>query len=184
MWNIVQYPARVLTTKAAEVERLDATTLEQIQGLLETLSKTENGAGLAAPQIGISKRFFGLKHPKTKQITVYVNPRITDTYGLQKQYFYLESDKGEKEDFLEGCLSIPDYFGTVKRYSKIQADFFVVDWEAKSMIKKRAVFEQYAAIVFQHELDHLDGILFTQRVLEQGNNLYEERGDELIKKEI
>ena len=135
----------------------------------EILEKSDNGAGLAANQIGSGKRFFGLKNSKTKKADIFINPRIVQAHG-EKTYPVIKLDDGGEDDFLEGCLSFPDYFGTVKRFLKIEAE-----WEetgGDKLVKKTRTMNGFEAIVFQHEADHLDGILFIDHIKRDGGKFY------------
>lgn len=129
----------------------------QLDGLLKDMFDTMDdydGAGLAAPQIGVSKRvvIFGLKenprYPDAEQvpITVLINPKIT-VHSMQ-----IESG-------WEGCLSVPGMRGMVDRYSHISYRGF----DAVGNPVEREV-EGFHARVVQHECDHLDGILYPSRI--------------------
>lgn len=129
----------------------------QLNALIEDMFDTmaaEDGAGLAAPQIGVNLRIaiFGFdsnpRYPENNAVpkTVLINPKITPL-----------SD--EKEAGWEGCLSVPGMRGVVSRYKKIRYTGFdssgsTIDVEA----------EGFHARVVQHECDHLDGIIYTQRL--------------------
>jgi len=124
-----------------------------IQNMLDTMA-AEDGAGIAAPQIGINKRviIFGIeKNPRYPDVepvptTVLINPVITPL-----------SD--EKKAGWEGCLSVPDYRGLVERYTKIRYTGF-----DENGVRIDRVVSDFHAIVVQHEVDHLDGILYPQRI--------------------
>lgn len=170
MLKIITYPDPVLRKVAAEVTVVDEWLREEMMGLKQLLESWEHAAGLAAPQLGVSKRFFGIKNAKTKKVEIYLNPKIEDVFGGSKQYFSYTSKEGKEEPFLEGCLSLPNLYGAVKRYSKIR-----VSYEGGSRLLK-----DYEAIVFQHELDHLDGILFTDHVKAEKGQLYNDENGKLV----
>ena len=158
---------------------VDAELLREIKELKEVLLKSENGAGLAATQIGCKSSFFGLKDAKRQKIAVFVNPRIRAVYG-EKVYPMIVKSKTESEDFLEGCLSFPNYYGTVKRYLKIE-----VEWKelrTKNLELRTKILEGFEAIVWQHEADHLDGVLFIDHIKRDHGKLYLWEGE--TKKEI
>lgn len=111
----------------------------------KTLAKEENGVGLAAPQVGENLRI--ILAMLGKKVMVLINPEITK-----------HSETKNSED--EGCLSIPEEVGTVERWSKIELSFF-----DEKFTKKTRTLTDFDARVVQHEIDHLDGILFTDRVL-------------------
>lgn len=162
MKKIILYPNSVLRTKTPAIKEVDKKLESEIEKLKIVLENCENGAGLAATQIGIKKRFFGIKEAGSKKVKVYINPRVTKKFG-KKVYCRMKNEKGEETDFLEGCLSFPDLFGMVKRYLKIEAEW---------MGQGPKILEGFEAIVFQHEADHLDGVLFIDHVKKEGGKLY------------
>ena len=92
-------------------------------------------------------------------------------------------DSGEAmEDFLEGCLSFPDYFGTVKRFLKIK-----VKWQevlGNKLVSRSKELEGYEAVVWQHESDHLWGKLFIDYIKKEGGKFYRWNGKEMIVADI
>lgn len=144
----------VLRQRAKPVEQFGTPELRQlVQDMTETM-KAKNGAGLAAPQIGVGQRVvvFGVEHnpryPDAEPVpfTVLVNPKIV---MLTR----------EIEEDWEGCLSVPGMRGVVPRYTKLRYRGF--DEEGRP-IEREA--EGFHARVVQHECDHLDGILYPQRM--------------------
>lgn len=167
MREIVKFPNKVLRKKSEKIERVDETLLKEMEELREILVASENGAGLAAPQIGISKRFLGIKNKEG--VKIFINPRMTASFG-EKTYPKVFDEENKESDFLEGCLSFPDLFGTVKRYLKIE-----VVWEeivGQKLETRNEILEGFEAIVWQHESDHLDGVLFVDRVKKEGGKFY------------
>jgi len=156
------YPNLVLRKKVPEVKSV-AEVISDMADLKEVLEASENGAGLASTQLGIEKRFFGIKN--NKKVEVLINPKIFGVYG-QKVYPVMVDDDEKDEDFLEGCLSFPDLYGTVKRYLKIEAVWQEI--EKGKLVDKKKTLNGFEAIVFQHELDHLDGILFIDHIKRDG----------------
>lgn len=143
--KIVIHPNKILNTKAKTLDIkqiLSKATHDLIADMSKTMLKAD-GAGLAAPQIGKSIRLAVIN---TKDgVIALINPRITKK-SLIKEW-------GD-----EGCLSVPGYFGEVKRYKKITCEY--TDRKgAKKIIKAQGLL----ARVIQHELDHLDGILFISK---------------------
>ena len=133
-----------------------------VRDMLDTMSAM-NGAGLAAPQIGVNKRLviFGFekntRYPDVEPIplTVLINPII-------------ERLDDQMEDGWEGCLSIPGMRGVVPRYSNIRYRGF--DQKGNPIDRKASGFH---ARVVQHECDHLDGILYPQRIRDMKSFGYE-----------
>jgi peptide deformylase len=140
----------ILRSKSRKVQKVTPRLVALAEQMLETMREA-NGVGLAAPQIGVLQRFFVVELPEDEEID---QPR--QTYIL----FNPEIVKGRGEQIgYEGCLSIPGYVGEVARYEQITI---------KGMDEKgqavRLKIEEYLARVFQHEIDHLDGILYTDRL--------------------
>lgn len=153
--NILKMGNPFLYNRAEEVSDLGSEDLDKIvNDMLDTMNSA-NGVGIAAPQIGISKRIiiFGFdknpRYPNEKPIpiTVLINPEIEKL-----------SDKTELG--WEGCLSVPTLRGLVPRYNKIKYSGY--DFKNKTNVEYIA--EGFHARVVQHEVDHLDGILYPFRV--------------------
>jgi len=144
-------PDLLKVSEPVDFEKDDLTTL--IEDMKETM-KANDGAGLAAPQIGVFKRLviFGFdtndRYPEADSVpfTVLINPIITPL-----------SD--EKENGWEGCLSVPGLRGVVPRFTHIKYE----GYDAKgNKIEREA--EDFHARVVQHECDHLDGILYPMKI--------------------
>jgi peptide deformylase len=139
----------ILTKKAKKVDKIDDETRELVQDMLDTMYKND-GIGLAACQIGVLKSIITydvevLEENKKKKSNVLINPKI----------IYTSKSKFEVE---EGCLSFPNIFEKVLRFEKIKVEYTNLD--GKKKIKSA---EDMEAIVIQHELDHLDGVVFLDR---------------------
>jgi peptide deformylase len=186
MVKILTYPDKSLRQVSDEIKQIDDTFLRQVEILKEELAKGENAAGLAAIQLGIAKRFFGIKKSHNK-IEIYINPIILKTFGervypvIVKESPVDNSGK-EMEDFLEGCLSVPDYFGTVKRYLKIEVEW--KELKGGKFVSKREKLTGFEAIVWQHEFDHLDGKLFIDYIKKEGGKFYKWNGKKMVAAEI
>lgn len=141
--EIVTLGAPVLRQKAKKVHRVDTYVRQLIEDLIDTVHSA-NGAGLAAPQIGVPLR--AIVTDVDDQLHVVLNPEIVDQ----------SDDEVEGE---EGCLSIPGWYGPVKRKERVTVRGL---GRTGKPIKIKA--EGWEARAFQHEVDHLDGILFTDRM--------------------
>jgi len=178
MLKIVLYPNKVLRKTAKVVEKIDEKLLKEVLNLVKVLEKSGDGAGLAAPQIGVSKRFLAIFDRRDKKTRVYINPKIVKFFGT-KDFVKMIIDKKDDEDFLEGCLSFPQLFGTVKRYLKIELVWQeIIDGK---LVKKKQKFEGFEAVVLQHEIDHLDGVLFIDHVKEDKGKFYKMIEGKLVK---
>lgn len=169
MLKIVHVPNPVLTTQAQTIEKIDGTIVKLVKEMEKTLNTQVDpeGVGLAAPQVGVSKALFIIKPDPTGPMEAFINPSILEL---------IEGKKKVKKDALEGCLSIPRIWSPVKRPQKVYLKYQTL--EGKTVEKW---FKGFEAVIIQHEVDHLNGILFTQRALEQNAQVYEEKDGELKK---
>jgi peptide deformylase len=176
--KILTVPNPVLESVCSPVDNIDKKIRQLANDLVNTLAN--RGVGLAAPQIGKKKAVFIIGLPEEKPI-IFINPQII-SHSHEKQFFRLDNNHqdrpkhDESEPFLEGCLSIPHLYGAVKRWPEITAQWLDLDGK-----KQRQTLTKFKAIVFQHELDHLNGQLFTQRIAKDGGQLYRENDDRLEK---
>jgi len=171
---IVKYPNPVLKKECQKIKRGNK-ELSKVLNLLEKeLSTAEIGVGLSAPQVRISLAVFAIK--KGKIIKFFLNPEIVDTFGGEKVYSFLIRKNEQKKHLLEGCLSFPKIYGTVKRWLKIKVKF-----QARNFKKVEKIFTGFEAIVFQHEFDHLNGIVFIDRIKAEGGKIYREENGKLEK---
>ena len=145
--NIVKIPADVLGRKATKVKTFDKALEKLVEDMVDTLYST-TGVGLAAPQIGVGEKVIIVEYGEEDEEPVLyavVNPEIVEASE--------EMVKG-----IEGCLSVPDLIGEVDRHERITVKG--QDVRGKPLKIKA---EGWLARIFQHEIDHLDGILYTQR---------------------
>ena len=169
--KIITVPNPILNKKTQKIGEITDEIKNIAQDLIDTVKVAEDpeGAGLAATQIGISKRMCVVRNffedplnpneIKSNDI-VLINPKITNY-----------SD--EKDLDWEGCLSVPDVYGKVERARKIKVTAKDIDG---NIIKIKA--EGFFARTIQHEVDHLDGILFTSHI--KGKTLTQKEFDEMI----
>src|SRR3989344_102234 len=193
MFEIVTVPNTVLTSQTKKVEKFDGQLNRMVKDMEVALAKQVNPqvVGLAAPQVGVDLAVFIIRPSESGKIEAFVNTEIlkiethnpqglkksepANPEGLKKRKFE-ESRKKRKHVKLEGCLSIPKIWGTVDRAGKVLLKYRDINGK-----QKQKWFSGFKAIIIQHEVDHLNGILFTQRVLEQGKKLNEEEDGELEK---
>lgn len=147
----------VLRKKARELtaeEIRSPETKRLIQDMIETMHEY-GGIGIAAPQIHESLRVSlievpeeGTRYPgaEAQSLTVFINPKLTVV-------------DEEEQGFWEGCLSVPDLRGLVYRPRKVQVDYLDLEGNPRSVVA-----EGFLATVFQHEFDHLDGVLYVDRL--------------------
>jgi len=173
--KLVLYPNSILRRKCRPVKD-SKKVLKAIGDLKEALKKTEMSAGLAAPQLDYDWRVFGVKGGGG--VRIFVNPKIILGKG-KKEYLLLESVDGEKDDFLEGCLSFPKLFGTVKRWREVKVEYEVVG-SGGDLLKRQVVLLGFEAVVFQHELDHLNGVLFVDHIKKEEGKLYRQEKGKMV----
>lgn len=133
----------VLKQVAQPVDHVNKKMRAFIEDMAETMYKTD-GVGLAAPQVGVSKRIIVVDDGNGLQ--ALINPQIIKAEGSQWGP--------------EGCLSVPGYFGDVERYEKVTVT--AIDPNNK---KLRIEAEGFLARIFQHEIDHLEGHLFIEKAV-------------------
>ena len=137
-------------------------------------AKDPEGVGLAAPQVGKALEIFIAKPSDKSDFMVFINPEIIEQSSKADYVKRPKKDASEKASKkLEGCLSLPAIWGPVLRSSSITLSY--LDERGKSHKKK---FSNFLATIIQHEIDHLNGILFPKRVLEQKRTLYKSRKNE------
>ncbi|MEK7528028.1 MAG: peptide deformylase [Patescibacteria group bacterium] len=170
MRKIVYYPNKILREKTTEIAIVDKELLANIHDLKEVLlGNQKQVAGLAAPQVGLSRRFFGLFSSEKKEVNIYINPKIEAVFGERVRPMMIFSD-GVREVFLEGCLSFPDMFGVIERYLKIGVSWDEI--EKGKLVRKQGELNGIEAIAFQHESEHLDGILFIDYIKSEDGEFF------------
>jgi peptide deformylase len=145
MLKILKYPDDFLRKKAREVEDFKDPELARLVSEMVKTMEAEKGIGLAAPQVGSGLRICVVKVDNT--VHILVNPKI-------------KSSSRKKEIFEEGCLSFPGKFFPIERPIKVKV-------KAKNLAGKKIKIKAdgLLARVFQHEIDHLDGILIIDRAV-------------------
>lgn len=167
--KVVQAEDLRLRKVSKPVGKIDKKILLLISDLKETLlaHKNPEGVGLAAPQIGKNLRVFVMRDGEN--LKTVINPQIISTSKVKAA-----TKKNDKDEILEGCLSIPHYYGPLRRGEKIKIKYLNEDGQEVT-----ETFKKFPAQIVQHEIDHLNGFLFVDRLLEQKRPLYQIMGDEL-----
>lgn len=140
---------QILETKSTLISSIDLDLVHLIQRMLATVTdENSKGVGIAAPQIGINRQVILVQRidKEDRQFEFFINPKI-----IWKSQILREGD--------EGCLSIPNVYQPVKRSLVVTIEFENLDGAIHS-----ETVEGYVAVIFQHEIDHLNGILFTHRI--------------------
>ncbi len=165
--EIVKVPDPVLRRKAHKITNFDKDLQTLVDDMIETMREAP-GVGLAAPQVGISERLIVIEYGDDedesvpKKLYAVINPEIIQT-----------SD--EKVNGVEACLSIPQLMGDVERHEKV-----VVRGLNRHGKPIKLKVEGWMARIFQHEIDHLEGVLFTDRA----TKLWRPKETETIRDEV
>ncbi|CEA02716.1 Peptide deformylase 1 [Metalysinibacillus saudimassiliensis] len=161
--EVVKHPATVLTTKTEEVTVIDEKLIALLDDLYDTMVE-HDGVGIAAPQIDVGLRVAIVEIGDERDILEMINPTVLETDGA--------------EVGMEGCLSFPGLFGDVERptYVRIEA----ADREGQIYELEAGGFDARAIL---HEIDHLDGVLFNDKITrvysdEEIEAMYEEMEEE------
>lgn len=164
--EIYHYPAKVLLQKALLVETIDDTILKLVNDMGETMFDAP-GVGLAAPQVGHSKRIIvynpspgaseDQERDRPQEFKALINPEIIASSGS------IISEN-------EACLSVPDYSSDVKRFETVTV-------RGLNLEGKKLEFSAQGllAVIMQHEIDHLDGILYIDRISILKRNIYKKK---------
>ena len=163
--EILTYPDQFLSRPAMPAEHIDETIQTLIGDMAATLYDAP-GVGLAAIQVGYGKRVIVYdisSQDKGRSLQVLINPRIVDMAG-------------EVISENEGCLSVPDFRADVKRASSILVEG--LDREGNPLSIEA---DGHLALVLQHEIDHLDGTLFIERISSLKREMYKRQMRKIIK---
>lgn len=174
--RILQAKDPKLRQVSKPVANLDKKALQVVKDLQNTLKKQTDppGVGLAAPQIGVFLRI--LLVASGKKSTIFINPEVVEVSKRINDPL-----KKDEDDFtMEGCLSLPNFYGPVVRAQKLTIRYQTPKKVASQwiLVEEEKSFTGFQAQVIQHELDHLEGILFVDRLLEQKRGLFVIKNDE------
>lgn len=173
MYQIILAPNEILRKRVDKQVDFSGKRLAKMVADMKDLmlsQKEPEGIGLAANQVGLPYRLFiarfGTK--KTDPVHIFINPEIID---------HSEETQGEDEDKspMEGCLSIPNNYGVVRRYKNVRIKYQTLNPDG-GLENREDTFANFPAVVIQHEVDHLDGKVFVERILEQKGKLYRTSG--------
>ncbi len=165
--NIVTYPDKKLKEISQKVERFDAELHDLLDSMYPLMMET-NGIGLAAIQVGVAKRVMILNIPDDEDIQSVeyliemINPVITHKNG--------------ETVYQEGCLSVPTFYEDITRYETIGVNFQDRDGNTKSLEA-----DGLLSIAIQHELDHLEGVLFIDKLPYSRRKKFEKEYKKMLK---
>lgn len=175
--KILQVTDPRLRQKSKPVGKVDKKILRLIADMEETIvaQKDPEGVGLAAPQIGEFVQVFVLRHKG--KLLPFINPEIVKK---SKETNEPPKEQEEGEYIMEGCLSLPHYYGPVERSLSVELKYGTPkklatgDWRLEITTKS---FTGFPAQMVQHEIDHLNGTIFVDRLLRQKRQLYKLHGE-------
>ncbi len=157
--KVLEYPEPILKQVSKEVVQFDSSLEIFLSDFIETLNSHKYCVGLAAPQVGNLQRIIAIDisrarkpHPNNGPL-ILINPKILESSNFK--------------NVREGCLSIPDFTANVKRAMNIVVAYQNVQGEAKTLATK-----DFEAHAIQHEMDHLDGILFLDKISNPASELF------------
>ena len=163
--TILTYPDKFLSQSAKSVENIDGTIQDMIEDMSSTMYEAP-GVGLAAIQVGFDQSIIVYDispRDENRSLHVLINPKII-------------SSEGTTISESEGCLSVPDFRADVKRSASILVEGF--DRKEKPL---RIEAHGHLAVVLQHEIDHLNGILFIDRISTLKRGLYQRRIKKILR---
>lgn len=157
---IVLYPDPILKTHAPAVEVIDDGVRQLIEDLIDTMYAGPGSVGVAAPQIGVSLRACVIDVSKNRNgkdnnhgLLLMINPEIVERSGSAVMR--------------EGCMSVPDYTGDVERATELTLRYTEPDGARREFVASG-----FEAVAIQHEIDHLDGFLFLDRIASLKTGLF------------
>jgi peptide deformylase len=162
---ILRYPHPILKKICNRVDQVDQSILDLVQDLIDTMHAGPGSVGVAAPQIGVTFRVCVIDVSKNRNgkdnnhgLLLMINPEITGYSG--------------QATMREGCMSVPDYTGDVDRATEITLRFSQPDGVIKEIVASG-----FEAVAIQHEMDHLDGVLFLDRVTSIKTGLFRRKNN-------
>lgn len=163
--EILKYPNPILKQKAEPVTEITYEVLSFADDLVHTMENSKHGVGLAATQVGVLKRIITIKVPVKDEDKNLINgtPYKGETLILINPVI---TEQSKYKKVREGCLSVPNYLGTLKRAKRVTAK--ATDINGEEIIIQS---EGLMAVCLQHEIDHLDGVLFLDRIINPKTDL-------------
>ena len=165
--KIVEYPDKKLREKSFEVEKFD-NNLHELLDAMYPIMMNSNGIGLAAIQVSVAKRVLLLNIPdeedqqSVENLLEIINPIITNKSG--------------QTTYQEGCLSVPSFYEDIDRFEKITVNFQDRDGNTKTLEASGLL-----SIALQHEIDHLNGILFIDKLSYARRKKFEKEYKKMLK---
>lgn len=165
--KILQLPNPILRQKSLEIQVVDENIRKTLDDMLETMYDA-NGVGLAAPQVGLLQRMLVIDiaaKEEEKQPIKMVNPRMV---------WHSE----EIQTCSEGCLSIPNQFAPVERFLSVRIEYLDENGQPQTLIAN-----DFLAVAVQHEMDHLDGVIFIDHISPLRRKMLLKRHEKQLKRQ-
>lgn len=192
MLKIITVPNKVLSSPTKSVTKIDG-KIKKLLIDMEKILLAQNdpkGVGLSANQVGVDLSLFIIKPSEKAKVKMFINPKILKKIENVGAQFIAPKNKGvinhaptkksrRQPVKLEGCLSIPRIWGPIKRAKKI-----LLEYQDLTPGVRKKWFQGFEATIIQHEIDHLQGVVFTQRSVEQNQPVYKEEEGELVKVDL
>ncbi|MCH1609012.1 MAG: peptide deformylase [Flavobacteriaceae bacterium] len=177
---IVAYGCQVLRTKATAVDQNDPELKSLISNMWETMYEA-NGVGIAAPQVGVSKRLFVIDAAPFAQDEELSPEEAKVLEGFKKVFInpIMVEEKGSEWEFTEGCLSIPNIREDISRKAQITIQFLDENFNQQTLS-----LDGLPARVVQHEYDHIEGVLFTDKLSPLKKRLLKRKLSDITKANI
>lgn len=177
---IVAYGCQVLRTKATAVDQNDPELNSLISNMWETMYEA-NGVGIAAPQVGVSKRLFVIDAAPFAQDEELSPEEAKVLEGFKKVFInpIMVEEKGSEWEFTEGCLSIPNIREDISRKAQITIQFLDENFNQQTLS-----LDGLPARVVQHEYDHIEGVLFTDKLSPLKKRLLKRKLSDITKANI
>lgn len=171
MTKLITAPHPKLRQVSLPIQDIDKRMLRLFRDLEHIMRRQNNppAVGMALPQLGINLRAFGTLLPNNQgslSYRLFINPTLIATSKEKST-----KNPGSKDDVLEGCFSVPRLYGAVSRPVNAEFSYWTLDKNQKLQEGKQT-FIGYEARVMQHEFDHLNGILFTDYLLQSNEELF------------
>ena len=158
--TILRYPHPALKKVCRPVETVDASILNLIEYLLDTMHAGQGSVGVAAPQIGVILRVCVVDVSKSRN-------GKDNNHGLLRMINPVITARSGAAIMREGCMSVPDYTGDIERATEITICFDEPDGTSRQITATG-----FEAVAIQHEMDHLDGLLFLDRIMSVKTGLF------------
>ncbi len=160
--EIIHYPSKILRMISKEVVSFDSKLYQQLDDMRETMIASE-GIGLAAIQVGLPLRMLIINLPQEDGLEI-INPKFIETGGSMM--------------YREGCLSVPGFYEEVERFEKVK-----IEYQNRFAEVKILEASELLAVAIQHEIDHLNGVLFVDKLSILKRKKFEKELKELQKKQ-